>query len=139
VSEELDQHRVMAFAAAAMLGARPEELDPALADGPTSVERLFLVGMAENITRNWQDTGMLPRRPHVLDAGIGDCMRMAHQAHAYLRAFELLWGWWRPKMPGHDRTLGAMLKVIPADVTERIVAHLRDAGLLEDDRGDDPR
>jgi hypothetical protein len=123
VSEELDHHRVMGFAAAAMLGARPEEVDPSLADGPTGAERLFLVGMAENITRNWQAAGLLVRPRSVLDVTPSEAHRLWRKVAA-LEALRLdaALGW-------HDPVrLGDRLKTTDADRAAEVLRGLRSAG-----------
>ena len=123
MSDELDRGRVLRFAAAAMLGARPEELDPALADGPTEGERLFLVGMAENITKNWQDTGLLTRPRSVLDVTPSEAHRLWRRCAALegLRTDPSL-GW------REGQRLGDLLKVVDADRGADVRSRLRAAG-----------
>lgn len=70
---------------------------------------------------------LLVRRPSVLDAGYADLADMAEQTRAYAEAWRLI----RTQLqPDDARTLGALLKVIPAHLAHEITAKLRAAGVL---------
>ncbi|MBP5915746.1 hypothetical protein F3K34_27170 [Streptomyces sp. LBUM 1486] len=78
-----------------------------------------------------QQTGerLLVRQPGVLDASYGDLARMAVQVEHYAEAWRLVREW---LLPGDCRTLGSVLKVMPAPVAHGITGHLRAAGVLSD-------
>ncbi|MCX4906862.1 hypothetical protein [Streptomyces sp. NBC_00878] len=78
-----------------------------------------------------QHTGerLLVRRPGVLDAALGDLAAMEEQTQHYAAAMVLIRRW---MLPTDRRPLGALLKVIPAQVAHEITDHLRAAGVLAD-------
>jgi hypothetical protein len=81
------------------------------------------------VTEILQRTGtkLLVRQPGVLDASYEDLARMAAQAAHYGEAWRLIGGWLRPT---DIRTLGAVLKVMPAQQAHEITGLLRAAGVL---------
>jgi len=110
VSDELDRDRVAGFAAVAMLGVQPGELVPALADGPTEGEELFITRIPESIAENWRRVGALERRPTVLDARPRDLVAFASiysQVQPWLRKTD-------------ERPLSEVLKVVPPRVAENV-------------------
>lgn len=79
-----------------------------------------------------QRTGerLLVRRPSVLDAGYRDLADMAEQTRHYIEAWRLI----RTQLPRDDtRSLGALLKVVPAHVAHEITGHLKAARVLPAD------
>lgn len=78
-----------------------------------------------------QRTGekLLVRQPGVLDAGYGDLAGMARQTEHYAEAWRLICKW---MLPDDSRSLGSVLKVIPAEVAHEITGHLRAAAVLLD-------
>lgn len=77
---------------------------------------------------------IIARRPQVLDARRPDLDRMTAQCRAWLDAVRVIDQWLLPT--GDKRTLGAVLKTIPADQARLIRVHLVAAGVLPDDQGD---
>jgi hypothetical protein len=78
-----------------------------------------------------QHTGerLLVRRPGVLDATFEGLAAMEAQTQHYAAAMAMIRRW----MHATDtRPLGAVLKVIPAQVAHEITDHLRAAGVLAD-------
>jgi hypothetical protein len=68
-------------------------------------------------------------RPGVLDAGYEHLAGMAQQTEHYAEAWRLIQQWMRAT---DTRSLGATLKVIPAQAAHEITDHLRAAGVLAD-------
>jgi hypothetical protein len=64
------------------------------------------------------------RSPNVKDATFTEAVLLWRQAVAYDSAMRLLVRWW-PQV--QDRTLGEMLQVIPTDVADEVLDHLRRA------------
>jgi hypothetical protein len=118
VAEELDQRRVALFALAVMSGVRPEDLDPALADGPTTAERLFIASRAEAVAQNWQEAGVLGRPRTVLDLTSRELLALA-MIHQQVRS-------WLRKTD--DRPLSDVLKVVPPRVAENVAYLMNWAG-----------
>ncbi|GGK65507.1 hypothetical protein [Streptomyces flaveus] len=78
-----------------------------------------------------QRTGerLLVRQPGVLDATFGDLAAMEEQTKHYAAAMTLIRQW---MLPTDARSLGSLLKVVPAEVAHQVMDHLRAAGVLAD-------
>jgi len=81
VAEELDRARALTFAAALLSDVRPEDLDPALADGPTEAERLLATAVAQGVVergaRGLQRVGVLGRSRTPLDLTLRELYALA--------------------------------------------------------------
>ena len=110
------------------------EREVMLAAGYAALERLrhaHEAAIESVVSEVQQQTGqkLLVRRPGVLDASYGDLARMAEQTEHYAEAWRLIREW----LPARDgRSLGSLLKVIPARTAHEIADHLRAAGVLAD-------
>lgn len=124
---------------AAGAGAGPAvngEREALLAAGYAALERLqhaHEVAVESVVSEVQQHTGerLLVRRPALLDASFADLAAMEAQTEHYAAAMALI----RPWMHAADtRSLGSVLKVIPAQVAHEITDHLRAAGVLPEMR-----
>jgi hypothetical protein len=123
VTDEVDPRRVEVFAGAAMLGVRPEVLDPATADGPTELERLHAVAAILGVVRQLRESGFVEEAPRqVLDVTPSEIHRLGRKIDA-LRALRTDAPWWRDPQP-----LGDMLRTVDADRRADALARLRAAG-----------
>lgn len=117
-------------AGAAVSGDR-EEL---LAAGYVAVVQLQAVldaGIEDVVRRVELLTGeRLLVRPGVLDATYDDLAAMARQTEHYAEAWRLIRQWLHAK---DTRSLGSVLKVLPAGVAHEITDRLRAAGVLPAD------
>jgi hypothetical protein len=86
----------------------------------------FTIELVPHVTR-------VVRSPNVADASFTDAVAMWRQSAEYDRAMQLLLSWWPHQ--AEDKTLGELLKLIPADVAGEVLDHLRRAGFpaLPDD------
>lgn len=93
-----------------------------------------VIGGVEDTARQLeQATGqrIVARRPQVLDARRGELDRMSRQAREWLAAMEVVDRWLLPR--GDQRSLGAVIKVMPADEARLLRVHLAAAGVLPAD------
>jgi hypothetical protein len=78
---EVDRARALTFAAALLLDAPPELVDPALSDGPTEAERLLATAVArsfvENGARVLARTGVLDRQRTPFDLTLRELHALA--------------------------------------------------------------
>lgn len=103
-----------------------------------ALARLATLGeMAEQVVSQANDAAgeriLTRRQPGILDARHTDLAAMETQARHYIEAMALIRQW---LLPNDTRTLGAALKVAPAEVAAAITAHLVEAGVLP---GEDTR
>ena len=98
-----------------------QQADAAIGDG----------GMECVVNEVQQHTGerLLVRRPALLDASFADLAAMEAQTEHYAAAMALVRQWMHVT---DTRSLGSVLKVIPAQVAHEITDHLRAAGVLAD-------
>lgn len=75
---------------------------------------------------------LVRRQPSVLDAHFSDLAAMEQQTSHFAEAMRLIKQW---LSPGDQRSLGSILKVMPADVAHEITKHLHGAGLLPERSG----
>lgn len=105
-----------------------------LAAGYAALERLqhaHEAAIESVVNEVQQHTGerLLVRRPGVLDATFEDLAAMEEQTQHYAAAMAMIRRW----MNATDtRSLGSVLKVIPAQVAHEITDRLRAAGVLTD-------
>jgi hypothetical protein len=107
-----------------------------LAAGRAALERLqhaHEVAVESVVSEVQQHTGerLLVRRPGVLDASFADLAAMEAQTEHYAAAMALIRQWMHA---ADTRSLGSVLKVIPAQVAHEITDHLRAAGVLAEMR-----
>lgn len=110
------------------------EREVMLAAGRGALERLqhaHEVAVECVVSEVQQHTGerLLVRRPSVLDATFEDLAAMEEQTRHYAAAMAMIRQWMRAT---DTRSLGSVLKVIPAQVAHEITDHLRAAGVLAD-------
>ena len=110
------------------------EREVMLAAGRAALERLqhaHEVAVECVVNEVQQHTGerLLVRRPALLDASFADLAAMEAQTEHYAAAMALVRQWMHVT---DTRSLGSVLKVIPAQVAHEITDHLRAAGVLAD-------
>ena len=123
MADEVDRDRALGFAAALAFGVAPEQVHPALADGPTAAERLLAAATVEGVVRTLRRAGIVEDAPRsVMDMIPSEVHRLGRKVDA-LRALRRDYPQWQDPRP-----LGDLLRVVDADRRADVLARLRAAG-----------